>query len=76
MGVDEVNVCQNLPTSVKDSVSSFKIGVYKCRFFEHDGCTGKSQWFDEDWHNMRARGGNYGYKGDQNDEVSSAICST
>ncbi|KAK7727090.1 hypothetical protein SLS57_003124 [Botryosphaeria dothidea] len=65
--------CIALPSSMKDSISSFKLGRFNCRFFEHDNCAGKNQWFTEDISNLRAEAGS-GYNGGQNDEFSSAIC--
>ncbi|KAL1631088.1 hypothetical protein SLS56_004614 [Neofusicoccum ribis] len=73
LSITAYDECLALPSSVKDSVSSFKLGVWSCRFFEHDNCQGANQWFDSDVANLRV-GGEWGYTGGQNDEISSAIC--
>lgn len=39
----------------------------------HDNCQGANQWFDHDNSNLRI-GGDWGYTGSQNDELSSAMC--
>ncbi|PPJ51302.1 hypothetical protein CBER1_07888 [Cercospora berteroae] len=48
MGIEAAGQCQSLPTSIIKGVSSFKLGVWKCRFFEGANCSGHSQWFDSD----------------------------
>ncbi|EKG18627.1 Beta/gamma crystallin [Macrophomina phaseolina MS6] len=73
LSISSVGKCEQLPTAVKDRVSSFKLGLYNCRFYEHDNCQGANQWFDSDHTNLRI-GGTWGYTGSQNDELSSAMC--
>ncbi|EKG20785.1 Beta/gamma crystallin [Macrophomina phaseolina MS6] len=73
VAITDYDKCIALPSSMKDNISSFKLGRFNCRFFEHDNCGGRNYWFTEDIANLRAPSGS-GYDGSQNDELSSAIC--
>ncbi|KKY18774.1 putative beta gamma crystallin [Diplodia seriata] len=73
LSIEAYDKCLALPTSMKDNVSSFKLGVFNCRFYKDDNCQGPNQWFDSDNANLRV-GGDWGYTGSQNDEISSARC--
>ncbi|EOD52795.1 Beta/gamma crystallin [Neofusicoccum parvum] len=73
LSITAYDSCLAIPSAMKDNVSSFRLGEFNCRFFEHDNCAGRNSWFNTDIANLRAPSGN-GYDGRQNDEFSSVIC--